>query len=372
MSKSSINIAILGTVSSGKSTLLNSIFLEEFHTMKIHRNTMVPQIYTEALNNKNTIIKNAKTINREISESNEKILDKSKDPNYNIQYDFKEIQFNIHKLKEFYFRKNNCNFVFYDIPGLNDVKNHKIYYKYVKDNFDKFDIILYLINLESGLNTTDEINILNFICKNVSESKPKPKYVIPIINKSDNMTMENGLLLCNDKHTENYENIKNILSKYINKYNINLCFEEPILYSAQEAFMYKILQKNPDYELSIENQNNIGFNEMGKKYFALSNKDKIETVKTIIWDNKFNDTMVRMTGYMDLFDKIKKISKIIQYNNEDDDEYNNEDDDDEYNNEDDDDEYNNGNEDEDNYDKLLNFVEYLNTNSNNFAIKLGK
>ena len=311
MSQLNINVAILGSVSSGKSTLLNSLFLEEFTTMKIHRNTMIPQIYTEVINNKSTIIKNAKTINAEISESNEKILDKSKDPNYNIQEDFKEIKFDIHKLKELNFLKKDLNFSFYDIPGLNDVKNHDIYFKYVKKNFNKFDVILYLINLESGLNTTDEINILNFICKNMSKSNPK--FVIPIINKSDNMTMENGVLLCDNKYTTNCEHIKNILSEYIGKYNINQWFAEPVLYSAQEAFMYRILQKNPNYELSIENQNIIGFNEMGKKYYALSNEDRIEKVKTIIKENKFNDTMVRMTGYNDLFDGIKN---ILSYSNQ--------------------------------------------------------
>jgi GTPase SAR1 family protein len=60
MSIFNINIAILGTVSSGKSTLLNSLFLEEFTSMNISRNTMIPQIYRELMNNKSKVIKDAK------------------------------------------------------------------------------------------------------------------------------------------------------------------------------------------------------------------------------------------------------------------------------------------------------------------------
>jgi GTPase Era involved in 16S rRNA processing len=40
-----IDIAIIGPVSAGKSTLLNTIFVDNFSEMKIKRNTMQPQIY---------------------------------------------------------------------------------------------------------------------------------------------------------------------------------------------------------------------------------------------------------------------------------------------------------------------------------------
>ena len=42
-----INIAIIGTVSSGKTTLMNSLFVNQYSDMKIKRTTMTPQVYYE-------------------------------------------------------------------------------------------------------------------------------------------------------------------------------------------------------------------------------------------------------------------------------------------------------------------------------------
>lgn len=40
-----INFGIIGCVSSGKSTLLNSLFCDTYSDMKIKRTTMIPQVY---------------------------------------------------------------------------------------------------------------------------------------------------------------------------------------------------------------------------------------------------------------------------------------------------------------------------------------
>ena len=45
--RQNISIAILGTVSAGKSTLLNNIFVSQYSNMKIKRTTMQPQVYFE-------------------------------------------------------------------------------------------------------------------------------------------------------------------------------------------------------------------------------------------------------------------------------------------------------------------------------------
>ena len=47
--RNQINIAILGAVSAGKSTLLNSVFSETYSQCKIIRTTMVPQVYYEGV-----------------------------------------------------------------------------------------------------------------------------------------------------------------------------------------------------------------------------------------------------------------------------------------------------------------------------------
>lgn len=298
-----INIAVLGTVSAGKSTLLNSLFLEEFTSMNISRNTMVPQIYREIINNKKKEVKEARDINREVSELNDMLKSKMESPDYNFNNDMKPIEFYIHKLKELNFCQKNIYLSFYDIPGLNDSKNHNIYYSYVKKNFHDFDIILYLIDLKTGLNTKDEIDVLNFIMKYSSQEN---KYVIPIINKSDDMTMDDQGLICESKFKNNYDNIINLLNKYTAKY-YNTKISNPVLYSAQESYMYRMLLKNPDWELKEDLRNTIGFNDMGKKYFTLSNDERIIKVKEIVKNTEFIQTMIKMCGYSYLYDTIKNV-----------------------------------------------------------------
>ena len=45
--RNQINIALVGAVSAGKSTLLNTIFAKTYSHCKIKRTTMTPQIYYE-------------------------------------------------------------------------------------------------------------------------------------------------------------------------------------------------------------------------------------------------------------------------------------------------------------------------------------
>lgn len=297
-----INIATIGTVSSGKSTLLNSLLLDEFSSMDISRNTMIPQIYHELENNKSKNIKNAKQINLEISEKNDLIKKKTNNPNYDISVDMKPMEFYIHKLKLDICQKD-IYLSFYDIPGLNDNKNHKQYYDYVKTNFDNFDIVIYLIDLSNGLNTKDEIELLKLVFK---YSMEKNKYVIPIINKSDDMTMSDKNFICNTKFYNNYENILKEINNYKKIYP-NIKIQDPILYSARESYIYRMLLKNPNFELSESLNDIIGFNDMGKKYYTLSNQERNIKIKEIVKDKEFLNTMIKLSGFGNFYDMLKNI-----------------------------------------------------------------
>ena len=46
--RNQINVAIIGSISVGKSTLLNTIFTETYSDCKYKRTTMTPQIYYES------------------------------------------------------------------------------------------------------------------------------------------------------------------------------------------------------------------------------------------------------------------------------------------------------------------------------------
>ncbi|ARF10146.1 dynamin family GTPase [Hokovirus HKV1] len=140
--KLQVNIAILGSISSGKSTLINAIFSDHYTENKIQRTTMIPQIYIEGINNKD-----ANVIFQENKQCN--------DDNKIIENKLKEITHIVNKIPLIN-NRNNLRLSIYDLPGLNDIETKEIYYNYVKNNFYKFDIILYLIDIESALNTSDE------------------------------------------------------------------------------------------------------------------------------------------------------------------------------------------------------------------------
>lgn len=312
-----INVVTIGNVSSGKSTFINSWFLEELSTMSICRSTKIPQIYREIMNNKNRAVKEAKDINKEISDKINLIDLKSADPNYNIIDDLKPMEFYIHRPKEMKICKKNIYMSFYDLPGLNDRKFSSEYYNYVEENFKDYDIIFFIIDINRGFQEKDQIDLLNFICVQVAEFKSlnTPKYIIPIVNKSDNMTMEDNTLKCDVRFDEIYRDICSTLNSYSFQYGIESQISSPILYSAQEAFMYRMLNTNPDFELDDEQKKIIGINEMGRKYYTLSSEERIEKLRQIINDEQFIKTMIKMSGFNEMFNCVKSVlNESTQYN----------------------------------------------------------
>jgi hypothetical protein len=136
--------------------------------------------------------------------------------------------------------------------------------------------------------------------------KQNNKFVIPIINKSDDMTMNDNKLICNSKFKDNYLNILKILEEYQLKFNYSK-FMNPILYSAQESYIYRSLLKNPDYKLTEEMKENIGINDMGKKYYNLSSEERTIRVKEIVRNNEFIETMIKMSGYSNLHESLVQV-----------------------------------------------------------------
>lgn len=292
-----INIAILGCISAGKSTLFNSLFLQDLAAMKVKRCTMVPQIYREA----NKKIKTAKEINKESSLKNDEIKVKLSDPSYQLNPDdFVPMEFFIHKIQSLNVLNSNVNFAFYDIPGINDPECQKIYSTYVDENFKNFDIIVFLINIENALTSKDEIDILNMIVTKTCTFPNRTRYIIPVINKSDNMTIRAGTLYCDKKYDENYSHIINCLNNWKQQYKLGNKMLDPLLYSAQEAYMYRNLKVNPDFALTEDFKIAIGTNEMGRRFYNLTPDEQNEKLKEIIGKSEFIDEMIKMSGFDNL------------------------------------------------------------------------
>jgi predicted GTPase len=51
----------------------------------------------------------------------------------------------------------------YDIPGLNDRLHKDSYYKYIAENFYKFDVVVWVMDVRQGFNTSELIEIKELI-----------------------------------------------------------------------------------------------------------------------------------------------------------------------------------------------------------------
>ncbi len=236
-----IHIAILGPVSAGKSTLFNAICSNTCSDMKRRKTTMLPQIY-HATNDIGKV-DSIETIYAKNKTSNDRILELRENGQFNIQKDFKEINHNISFITEFInLPDSNATYSILDMPGLNcGVDN--IYNNYIINNSDKIDIYLLVFDINSGMNTTDEINIINLVVSQIK--KNANGYIHFLINKCDSIKFlpDNKINLGEDELHELYNRSIGIIHKQCSeiagKYTIT-----PICSS--KLYIYRGVKNNID------------------------------------------------------------------------------------------------------------------------------
>lgn len=303
----SINIGIIGCVSTGKSTLNNALLLNQYSDMKIKRTTMLPQVYCETTNK--SILKSARQINEETSQSNKEIIEKTEKGKQLTIEECVELKFYINKIEHFDILKKDIMFTIYDIPGLNDARTKNIYYQYLKENFYKFDIILFVIDINSALNTSDEIDILNFLAENMNEMKSKGKniYLIPIANKCDEMEIVNNIPHIKEEHSEMFDQITNHINEVAEKKKMTELFKNVLPLCACDAFLFRMLQKNRDYQLNSEQVKKIGHNHMGYKFSKMTKEEQVNKLSEIMNETDFINNMVERSGFHLLENELRKL-----------------------------------------------------------------
>jgi predicted GTPase len=252
-----INIAIIGCISSGKSTLMNSLFGETYSSMHIKRTTMSPQVYcTDKTISSNPV--HAQKVRAQNDEINKKLYAEGKITSC------QEVEYIVPSMPDIFSETVNGGLVeyrIYDIPGLNDGATKQTFYNYISNNFYKFDLIIYNIDINSGLNTTDEIDILNLIKTNIEKIKKEHQRdarLIVVCNKCDDliksdkslirsMSMSSGfkskktekfeeLISVNEEIEEMYSQVRSIIDKHFGP-------KIPIIkYSASNTYVYRCVK----------------------------------------------------------------------------------------------------------------------------------
>lgn len=199
----------------------------------------------------------------------------------------------------------------YDIPGLNDARTKNYYYQYLDENFYKFNVIIMFVDIHSGLNTSDEMDMLNFIVTHTEDQKKKGRdiFTLIVVNKADDMTLEGENLTINGELNEMFEQVvQTAITSFKNKgIDKNLIGITP--FCAMDAYLYRMIQKYPDYELSDEERIKIGINEMGKKFNKYGKARQIEEVKEILKKESFISDMISLSGFKQIETIINKFLK---------------------------------------------------------------
>ena len=292
------NIAIIGTISSGKSTLLNAIFGKTYSQMKIRRTTMIPSQY------KLSQIDQADL--SAIQETNNKLNEKYAG---DTLWDGKEVPtFVVPTPEKFNKLSRYLDISIYDIPGLNDQKTKDIYYNWVRDNTQNFDIIYLLFDINSGLNTSDELELLQLVCGMMSANKRLKTIILG--NKCDSLVViPDGSYKMDDEHLDIFEKqMVSTINLEMKSHTISNDRFKIIPFCSRLIYIYRTLhnlnvQEKANIISVLKNTDNFEeLNELGYLNFKHLEEIVIDDVGRIKWN--------RMTHEQ----KVKRLEKMLAIN----------------------------------------------------------
>lgn len=320
-SASTINICLVGCVSAGKSTILNAFFGQDYAQCKIKRTTMMPNKFIET--DDPTRIDSFESINTQISTVNDAIYKQTNSTTIPLNLDNfgGELTFHVSNMEMNMGKK--IKLCIYDIPGLNDAKTKQVYYDYLRKNFHKFNIILFVVDIQSGLNTSDEIDILNFLSDNIKKHKTESQKninMLTIVNKADDMQLNPGdKLEVLGELGEMFEQTLNTIRQTFRKKGIESNSVDCIPICGLDAHLYRMIKKYKDINrISREHILRIGTNEEGSKFRRCSEIEQREKISKIIRNDSFVDSMIKMSGFSQIehclnkFIGVKGVSMVIE------------------------------------------------------------
>lgn len=303
-----INICLVGCVSAGKSTILNAFFGQDYAQCKIKRTTMMPNVFVET--KYSSQIDSFEKINRTIADVNAQIYTqtdrgtralKLEDYGGELKFYVESMEMNV---------GNNIQICIYDIPGLNDARTKEVYYNYLEKNFYKFNIILFVIDIQSGLNTSDEMDILKFLSSNIAKHKTESNKnigLLGIINKADDMQLNGNKLEVLGELGEMFEQSTNTIAQEFTSNNIRDKLLGCIPVCGLDSHLYRMIRKYKDInKLTDENILRIGVNEEGSKFRRLSKEEQRKKIQSKINNTGFVDDMIVLTGFAQIEQALNK------------------------------------------------------------------
>lgn len=217
------NIAIIGDVSVGKSTIVNSILQNQFSTTAKSRTTMMPQVYHETLSLKYQTLDDIKAIKKSNDDNNKIIIQKldeyEKSGQKITSADIKVMSYNVPRFEDISTKlEDDILLSIYDLPGICDAISKEALTKWLADNFKIFDIVLFVTKIENALNSMEEKELMYKVMEliKIQNAKGKRVEIIPIMNKCDELrVIDNQVQFVNIK-------MDDIMGKYIDENSIDI------------------------------------------------------------------------------------------------------------------------------------------------------
>ena len=218
--RKNINYGLCGSVSVGKSTILNSLLWEYLGETKLKRTTYVPFKFI----NKNGINHDVKSIHDNIININQ---------NNNNEIKIKEFEMDFKWNSDSLY---NCSII--DFPGLNDPHedNNKMENLLI-DNLIKLDYLIYIIDSNNSLNNKSERNFLCELFEKVKNCDTMTNLIF-VFNKYDEEDEEIDELI---------DDVKKFIVKLSNDWKINI----PKMYkiSGRKLMIKNVLLKVDDQNI---------------------------------------------------------------------------------------------------------------------------
>lgn len=301
-----VDVAIVGCVSTGKSTLMNAIFAEQYSDMKVKRTTMVPQIYCECDKPPSASNGLSETYIKDTNKAiNDKLSSKVRSSKITSS-DIEPMRYYVDKIRNFAELPGSIKYRIHDLPGINDGHtDNDVYYQYIKENFHTYGIILLIVDINTAFNTADEMKLLDTVIRGVKHNLDIglcTKLGV-IANKCDDMCFDNDKLVMDDEMEEMHQQIIDVID--VKRREISYDKDIKIVkLSAEDAFLYRVYQNNPDISLDMKHVNRIGANEIGKhKWNTLSISEKEQRFRDIMKSIDYGSA-IKLTGFDNFIDKM--------------------------------------------------------------------
>ena len=322
-----INVAVFGCVSVGKSTFLNMMMARMFSDCHIKRTTIMPQIYYELTEYEQDKIDKKEDIDRKLSDL-ERIRSINSDINSNQMKeqatsgiaiklkDIKPSRYVVPAIKGFAKLQSDSyghgvTLAIHDMPGLNDSISRDAYFEYVKQNFSEYDIAILILDINSSLNTSDEVDILDLLLNGINANKLKgvDTKLLVLMNKCDSLNITNkGDPVPEDKELqEMLDQAMDVVAVRFTelKVEISNCYFSCI--SCEDSFVYRMIKYKRFDELDIKYINRIGQLEFpARQWKNFSEANKRKKVMELITEEGVEEGL-KMSGFYAFKKKFEKI-----------------------------------------------------------------